>query len=35
MDAGAYDTKNDAVRDIVLNGLYDWDEQMVAHCEDG
>ena len=35
MDAGAYNTENDAVRDLVLNGLYDWDQQIVTHCEDG
>ena len=35
MDAGAYNTENDAVRDLVLNGLVDWDEQMMTLCEDG
>ncbi len=35
MIAGAYNTENEAIRDIVLNGLVDWDEQMVELCEQG
>ncbi len=35
MDAGAYNTENDTIRELVLNGIYDWDEQMVSLCEQG
>lgn len=32
MIAGVYNTENEAVRGLVTNALYDWDEQMVALC---
>lgn len=35
MDAGAYNTDNESIRGLVLNGIVDWDDQMMAWCESG
>ncbi|MCP4918178.1 MAG: hypothetical protein GY913_14795 [Proteobacteria bacterium] len=35
MDAGAYNTENESIRNLVRNGIVDWDDQMMASCETG